>query len=188
MQALELVSAYCTVSYVQTLTLIMNSVLGITCMSIHFIINWIVRYNSCIWLIYYSTVSSSASVSSSAFFTIVTKAISASCYISIHSCDTSIHYCHGDFLDESLHLHWTNWSKLCGAASLSVMTGVNTWPISFHHHCSESKLITVRLDHNKTCKWTCRLWKWAALSVGGSFYCLSSPLHEDTIAMNLAKA
>ena len=45
------------------------------------------------------------------------------------------------FLDDSLHLHYTNFNKLSGAASKSVIIGVNTNPLSFQPHCLGSKLL-----------------------------------------------
>ena len=56
------------------------------------------------------------------------------------------------FLDDSLHLHHTVFNKLSGAASKSVVIGVNTNPSSFQPHCLGSKLLLESFFQIKTCK------------------------------------
>ena len=58
------------------------------------------------------------------------------------------------FLEESLHLHHTNLSKVSGAAAMSVMTGVSVVPSRFQPHCSGAKCMSlyVSLFQSITCK------------------------------------
>ena len=56
------------------------------------------------------------------------------------------------FLDDSLHLHRTNFNKLSGAACKSVIIGVNTDPSSFQPHCLGSKILLESSFQIITCK------------------------------------
>ena len=56
------------------------------------------------------------------------------------------------FLDDSLHLHRTNFNKLSGAAFKSVIVGVNADPPSFQPHCLGFKLLLESFFQIITCK------------------------------------
>lgn len=91
------------------------------------------------------------------------------------------------FLDDSLHLHRTNFNRFSRAAGRSVITGINLLSESFQPHCSRLNCTASCRSsfHRIICKCTSRLWIYAALSVGGSF-CGSIALPIDTISKNLA--
>ena len=81
---------------------------------------------------------------------------------------------------ESLHLHLTNFSKLSGAASKSVRTGVSTVSASFQPHCIGSRSLFVSFNQSMTCKWTANnenmlLFLQVEASVDQLIFCLSTP-------------
>ena len=77
-----------------------------------------------------------------------------------------------ELLYDSLHLHRTNFSKLSGAASKSVITGVCTVPLSFQPQCLWScssflcflQRITLQVNP-QAMKMRCSLCRWELLRI-----------------------
>ena len=72
------------------------------------------------------------------------------------------------FFDVSLHLQRMKFSKFCGPASLSVVIGTRAPFSTFHPQSVGTRTDKHSVFHCATCRWTLKLWKYAARSVGGN--------------------
>ncbi len=90
---------------------------------------------------------------------------------------------HG-FVDDILQLHRMNFSRSSGAGSMSVIMGISFDMWSFQPHWVGSSSEFPRFSQITTCRWTLRLWKKAARSVGGNFWGSIAVLLDETMPIN----
>lgn len=111
-------------------------------------------------------------------FTTFSSVVSAS-YCTFQSISTRAYIISTWSFEQKLDLHHTTFSRLSGARSKAVMTGV------YLSSTLGSRSLAASFLQSTTCRWSRKQWKHAPLSVGWSFWGPIGVLLDDTLSMSL---